>query len=251
METEGVLSMTGDGNPSVPDDFANYAAERENPRFTTWLRNRAEPTWTDVITHQFSQQLLSGTIDDDVFQRYLVQDYAFVRTLVGAFGYAVGEAPTMAAKSQLVDFLEVLTADENDYFERAFDALGVPEAVHESPQRSEATRAFQDLLERAVRQGGYAETLAVLVPAEWIYREWATSRSSPSEPFYLTEWVDLHDNDEFDAFVNWLRAELDREGAAAAPLRQERLDRLFRRTVDLELAFFDAAFAGSANRGDA
>lgn len=243
--------MTGDAAPVGSDSFADYAAEREDARFTTWLRDRAEPTWTDAIGHQFSRQLLSGTIDDEVFRRYLVQDYAFVRTLVGAFGYAVGEAPTMAAKSRLVDFLGALTADENDYFERAFDALGVPEATYESPERAESTRVFQTLLERATRQGGYAETLAVLVPAEWIYREWATSKSGPSEPFYLAEWVELHHNDEFDAFVDWLRAELDREGATVSPRRQERLDRLFRRTVELELAFFDAAFVAPADRGDA
>ena len=157
----------------------------------------------------------------------------------------------MAAKSRLVGFLATLSDDENDYFERAFDALEVPAAARESPELTESTRAFRDLLERAARQGGYAETLAVLVPAEWIYREWATAASAPSDPFYLTEWVELHANDAFDAVVDWLRAELDREGAAAAPRRQARLDRLFRRTVSLEAAFFEAAYGEPETGGDA
>lgn len=236
--------MTGSGVSTVVDDFATYAADQPegDARFTDWLRARAEPAWTNTVDHRFTRQLFTGTMDEDVFRRYLLQDYAFVETLVGTFGHAVGEAPTMAAKSRLVEFLGTLTADENDYFERAFDALDVPADAYTDPPPTATTRAFRDLLERAAREGGYAETLAVLVPAEWIYREWATATPAPPEPFYLTEWVELHANDAFVAFVDWLREELDREGAAAAERRQVRLDRLFRRTVELEAAFFEAAY---------
>ncbi|RBI60269.1 transcriptional regulator [halophilic archaeon] len=228
---------------SVPDTFEEYAESRESPRFTDWLRERANPAWTDATTHRFTHELGTGNLDDEVFRRYLVQDCAFVETLVGVFGHAVGDAPTMDAKSRLIDFLGTLTADENDYFERSFEALGVPEAEYADPELTATTYAFQDLLERAAREGGYAETLAVLVPAEWSYLEWATAveDESPSE-FYLAEWIELHANEEFGAFVRWLRNELDREGKVASPYRQQRIDWLFRRTVALELAFFEAAY---------
>ncbi len=228
--------MTGDEvpSPSIP--------AFDDQRFTDWLRAQAGPTWTEAVEHPFTQQLRAGTLDDEAFRRYLVQDYAFVETLVGAFGHAVGDAPTMAGKSRLSDFLGVLTSDEDDYFERAFDALDVPDQERTEPALTPATRAFEDLLERATRQGGYAETLAVLVPAEWVYLSWATPEpeESPAQ-FYFDEWIALHANEAFESFVGWLRAELDREGAAASPRRQARLERLFRRTVELEVAFFDAA----------
>lgn len=227
---------------STPETFAAYATARDGDgRFTDWLRERAEPDWTAAVEHRFTRELGRGEVDDAVFCRYLVQDYAFVGTLVGTFGHAVGEAPTMAAKSRLVAFIATVTGDENDYFERAFDALGVPESAYADPEPAPTTRAFRDLLERAGREGGYAETLAVLTPAEWIYREWATAVDAP-KPFYLGEWVDLHATPEFEAFVSWLRDELDREGAGASKRRQRRLERLFRRTVELEVAFFEAAY---------
>lgn len=139
----------------------------------------------------------------------------------------------MEAKARIVEFLAVLTADENDYFERAFEALDVPEAEYTDPDLAPATRTFQDLLERAARMGGYGETLAVVVPAEWIYLTWATdiAENEPSR-FYLSEWIDLHSGEAFEDVVNWLRAELDREGEEASPCRQKRLARLFRRTVE-------------------
>jgi thiaminase/transcriptional activator TenA len=240
--------MTGG---TVPESYALYESGESDARFTDWLRARSAPDWTAATEHRFTRELRADELDDDAFQRYLVQDYAFVGTLVGAFGRAVGDAPTMAAKSRLSDFLGVLTADEDDYFERAFDALGVPDQERSDPALTPTTRAFVDLLERAGRQGGYAETLAVLVPAEWIYLAWATPEPDERpERFYLAEWIDLHADDGFVSFVEWLRSELDREGAAVSTRRQERLERLFRRTVELEVAFFDGAYDDEVNRAN-
>jgi len=241
--------MSGD---SVADTFTEYAEnvaseagdgmDGDEPRFTEWCQARSEPNWTGATEHRFTEELHAGTLDDTVFRRYLVQDYAFLETLVGTFGHALGDAPSMAAKSRLADFLGTLTDDEDDYFERSFDALSVPAAEQTEPMLTPVTRALQDLLERAAREGGYAETLAVLVPAEWIYRSWASMGTERPGRDYLAEWVTIHDNLAFDEFVSWLRAELDREGAAASNRRQQRLARLFDRTVELEVAFFDAAF---------
>jgi len=109
----------------VTATFDAYATDRTDARFTDWLRARSEPDWTDAVEHRFVHELADGTVDDAVFRRYLVQDYAFVWTLTGVFGYAVGQAPTMDAKASLTGFLGTLTDEENDYFERSFDALGV------------------------------------------------------------------------------------------------------------------------------
>ncbi|WP_162317355.1 TenA family protein [Haloarcula limicola] len=247
--------MTGtDEIPAaVPATYGEYAVNHENPRFTDWLRARSEPSWTEATDHRFTRELRADELDDAVFRRYLVQDYAFLETLVGAFGHAVGDAPTMGAKSRLTDFLGTLTDEESDYFERSFDALGVDESAHDSPDLTPTTAAFRDLLLRATGRGGYAETLAVLVPAEWVYLAWATAADSDGDRpdrFYLAEWVDLHAVPAFEEFVGWLRAELDREGAAASERRQERLADLFRRTVELEVAFFDAAYVGTGEEDD-
>ena len=193
--------MNGD---AVADTFDEYAervesessdgADGDEPRFTEWCRARAEPNWTAATEHPFTEQLHAGTLEDAAFRRYLVQDYAFLETLVGTVGHALGDAPSMAAKSRLAEFLGTLTDDEDDYFERAFDALEVPTAERTDPTLTPVTRALQDLLERAAREGGYAETLAVLVPAEWSYRSWAGMGTERPERAYLAEWVTIHDN---------------------------------------------------------
>ncbi len=213
------------------------------PSLSTWLKEQSQPTWDEAVTHRFTTDLGNATLDTTVFMQYLLQDFAFVNTLVSAFGFAVGQAPTIDAKRHYIAFLDTLTDEENTYFERSFEALDIPENTYQNPALHPVTKSFIDLLGRATRQGGYIETLAVLVPAEWIYNEWATAiQDPPDTPFYYQEWIDLHNNEEFNQFVTWLRSELDSAGHTLQPRRKQTVSELFTRTVELEAAFFDAAY---------
>lgn len=219
------------------------SAPANTSRFTERLKQQTQPAWNTAVSHRFTEQLGEASLDTTVFKTYLVQDYAFINTLISAFGFAVAQAPTIDAKRQHIQFLDTLTDEENTYFERSFDALDIPRATVEDPPLAPVTKSFIDLLGRATREGGYAETLGVLVPAEWIYHEWATSvHEVPESPFYFREWVELHDNEPFNEFVNWLRVELDSLGESLSTRRKQAVRDLFERTVELEIAFFDAAY---------
>lgn len=230
-------------DPAAPDTFESYAANRDEPRFSDWLQERAEPYWTAATRHRFVKKLGDDTIDDAVFKRYLVQDYAYLETGTSAVGYAVGQAPTMDAKARLTDQLSVLTGDENDYFRRSFDALDVPEADRTDPSLTDVTKAFRDFRLRVAHESGYEETIAVTLAAEWIYLEWATFVSDTSSSrFYLEEWVELHATPDFESWVDWLREQIDRYGPELSTRRRQRLEELFQRTAELEVAFFDATY---------
>jgi len=219
-------------------------AEADRARFTDWLRERSEPAWTAATEHQFTEQLGAGTLEEEAFARYLVQDLAFVEALMGVVGHAAGQAPTTDAAVEYGEFLTVIGTDETDYFERSFDALDVPPDERTDPDLLPVTVQFTDLLHRAASEGGYAETLSVLVPVEWVYLTWADRAASGDRPdaFYFDEWIDLHNTAGFRETVAFLREELDTVGPDLSPRRQRRVARHFERAVDLEVEFFDATY---------
>jgi len=133
---------------TAADTYETYADRTDEPRFSDWLRERSEPAFSEAVEHPFILDLGAGTLDADAFAEYLLQDYAFLESLVGAFGFAVGEAPGIDSKRPLVEFLDVVTDEESDYFERSFEALDVPADRYTAPERTGATDAFVDLLER-------------------------------------------------------------------------------------------------------
>jgi len=217
-------------------------------RFADALVAANRPLWEAATAHRFVRELGADTLDDAVFRRYLVQDFAFIDALVTLLGYAVARAPSMPAKRRLSGFLAAVTGDETRYFERALNALGAADAFA-APERvplADATRRFRALMAEAGTRGSYAEMFAIIVPAEWVYLTWARASPLPGpKRFYLAEWIELHAIPAFADFVEWLRAELDRDAAAAAPAERERLAALFRQTLELEVSFFDQAYASS------
>jgi thiaminase/transcriptional activator TenA len=211
--------------------------------FTDWLRTETGPLWAQATSHAFTTELLEDSLDDAVYRRYLIQDYVFIETLVTVLGHAVAAAPGMPAKKRWAHFLGLITAEENDYFLRSFEALGVPEHECETTSLLPPIQAFATLMLEAARSNRYDEILAVVVAAEWVYLSWAEKAVQPyPKRFYLREWIELHHNPMFAGIVAWLRTELDNIGPGLSADRQAIVAHRFKELVRLEVAFFDAAY---------
>src|SRR5437764_7282280 len=93
--------------------------------FTETLRAANEPAWSNAVEHRFVKELLAGAVFDAVMARYLVQDYRFLDSFLTLLGAALASADTFAAKLRFGRFIGTMSSDENTYFVRAFEALGV------------------------------------------------------------------------------------------------------------------------------
>lgn len=208
-------------------------------RFTELLRQASEPVWSQATGHRFVRELLAGMVPDAVMARYLVQDHRFLDAFLTLLGAAVATADSFEARLRLGRFIGMVSGEENTYFLRAFEALGVTPAEREQRPDTQATAGFKAIMREAAATRSYAATLAVLNVAEWLYLDWAMKAAAPlPRSFVHAEWITLHDNPDFRDFVAFLRAELDRVGRAEEALSRD----FFLRAVTLERAFFDSAY---------
>jgi thiaminase/transcriptional activator TenA len=233
--------------PRVTPVPARAAVSRS---FSEQLREAAEPFWTKATTHRLTDELADDRLPTDVFRRYLVEDYAFLDTLATLVAAAVMHAPTLGEKRVFASFLASVTGEENTYFQRSFAALGVPESDWAAKTPARTTEQLRRHMETAAQSGRYEDILAVLVATEWSYLAWAErvaerldreGRALP-ERFYYREWIALHTVAAFRHFVEWLRGEFDRAAERLPAARRKALGALFRRAMELEVAFFDAAY---------
>jgi thiaminase/transcriptional activator TenA len=78
---------------------------------------------------------------------------------------------------------------------------------------------------------------------ESLHNAWETAVADRQPGTFLPrEWITIHAKQQFEAFVAWLRGQLDRDGPRLSPDRQEHIAEVFSRTVQLEKAFFDDAY---------
>ncbi|MDO5057641.1 MAG: TenA family protein [Lautropia sp.] len=211
--------------------------------FSDALRDECATDWQACLHHRFVHEIFTGSISDAHLRRYLIQDYQFVDRFVALLGAAIASADQYAARVRLSQFAALITSDENTYFLRCFDLLGVAESERHAPALEPVTAAFQALMKAAADSRSYANALAVLCVAEGLYLEWADQpeRELP-KGFQHAEWIELHANDFFRDFVGWLRSELDRVGSTLDATQQAEARGYFHRAVALERQFFDMVY---------
>lgn len=229
-------------------DDESYVRPSDGVRFTEWLRRRAERRWEELLEHRFVRECAAGTVPQPVFEAYLKQEYAFVETSRRGLGYAIARAPSMREASVLSEALHALVTEQRTYFEETFDELGVD--GWRDPELLPATRHFRDFVLRTSATGGYAETLAPMVAAEWAYATWC-QRAADAAPSAATDpvgrWIELHAERSFQAHAAWLREELDRLGPDLLERRQRAVADAFERTLEHELRFHSAPYERASN----
>jgi len=212
-------------------------------RFSDWLRAQAGDGWTAAVEHPFTVMIGDDRVDVAAYTQYLVEDRHFVDTFTSVIGYTLAKAPVLRSKQRLAGFIGGGLTEDTDYFARSFAELGIdPVRALSAPPRP-VTREIADVMLTAARDGDYADGLVCILAAEWTYLTWGMREARKPKPkrAYLSDWIDIHASESFEAFVSWLREEMDRAAAGLSPERQRELSERFTRLCRIEAAFFEDA----------
>jgi thiaminase/transcriptional activator TenA len=167
-------------------------------RFTEILRAASEPAWSDAVRHRFVNELFAGAVPDAVMARYLIQDHRFLDSFLTLLGATLASADTFEARVRFGRFIGMVSGEENTFFLRAFEALGVTEDRRTADPDTQPTAGFKAIMREAAETRSYAAALSVLVVAEWLYLDWASRAPQPPPVnFVHAEWITLHDNPGF------------------------------------------------------
>jgi thiaminase/transcriptional activator TenA len=87
----------------------------------------------------------------------------------------------------------MVSAEENTYFLRAFEALGVTEDRRAADPDAQPTIGFKAIMREPADTRSYAAALSVLVVARVVYLDWASRAPQPlTANFVHAEWITLH-----------------------------------------------------------
>ena len=211
---------------------------------TDHLKSLCAPDWTAATTHEFTDALAQGTLPEAVMLGYLRQDYLFVEDFTRLLGAMIAHAPSLRDALPAGQFMGLICGAENTYFQRAITALDGDPTVPAPPHP--VTVGFQSLMRAAAQSGRYEQMLAVLVVAENSYLDWARPHSARAAelPFWFGDWITLHTGPGFEAFVAYLRGQMDAVWPDLTPAQKRMVEKRFTTATRLECEFFDAALAG-------
>ncbi len=196
-----------------------------------WQRNR--DLADACLNHPFVQGIASGQLTRAGFQVYVAQDAYFLEAFARAYGLALAKSPDrdgiVVFKDLLVGVFEELTLHRS-YAERWGISL--------EPEPLASTRAYTDFLLRTASLEPIGHTAAAMTPCMRLYAwlgQQLAPKLDPESPY--AEWVKTYSSPDLEAMAARLEALLDRYRGEPA-----RLAELYRRAMELELAFFEAVW---------
>lgn len=222
--------------------------------YCTDLLQKFEPKFHQATRHNLTNELCTGILPNHKLFTYLVQDLKFFQLGLNLFGNALRLCDDTKSVIILGKQIGFLCADENLYFHEILKQLksqNADELQAKLPKMLQLETILGDVQEYlnalhylAFETMHYGEVITFTYVMEKVYLEWAQyniKKGIPDDlPFKHLQWLKLHSGAEFESWVAFLEDEVDR--TAKDSTCRASMEKWFERTLDLEIAFFDACY---------
>jgi len=217
-------------------------------RLSEELYAAAEPIWATQLEHPFVMGIGDGTLDEELFKRWVLQDYRYLKEFARVFAWAVAKATRLDSMSWYAAVLN-LTLNTEMALHREYAArFGLtPEDLEREPMWP-TTRAYTDFLVRTAADGDMLDLLAALLPCAWgyVYLAQRLAKSRPPEDQRYVDWINQYASEEFAEAAAWLRREVDALGAGASEEKRAHLTQIFVTSSRYEWLFWEMCWRGEA-----
>ncbi len=208
----------------------------------------ARPIWDAQLQHPFLRGLGDGSLEEERFERWIRQDYLYLKEFARIFAWAAAKADRLASMGWYAKVLDLTLNTEMALHRRYAKRFGISEERLEAEPMWPTTRAYTDFLVRTSADGDMAELLAALLPCAWGYVDIAKHLAAgpPPRDERHAEWIAQYASDEFAEAAEWLKAELNRVAEPVSDDKRRRLTELFVLSSRYEWRFWEMCWRGEA-----
>ncbi len=206
-----------------------------------WQRNAG--VYAKILAMPFNTDLAAGTLREDRFRHYMIQDahylegFARALSLASAKGRDADHVVHFAGAAQTAIIVE--RSLHADYFVK----FGVTPDDFAAARPSPVCDHYVSWLLRVAALEPFEVVLASLLPCFWIYREVGKDILGRAvKPNAYQAWIDTYAGVEFDEAVDAVIKVVDEVAQDASPRTRDAMHAAFSRAVQHEWMFWDSAY---------
>ncbi|MET1027779.1 MAG: thiaminase II [Dongiaceae bacterium] len=196
-----------------------------------------------VLDLPFNRDLMRGTLRQDRFQHYLIQDALYLTQYAKALSALASKAPTAGEIVQFNQAAEGAVLFEQVMQHTYISRFGVAADILAQAEASPTCLAYTSFMLAEAQTGSYESLLAAVLPCFSIYAEVGLAiakAAAPDNPYQL--WIDTYAAPAFQESVLAAEATANRIAEDVGGSRRQSMIMLFRRSVEFEWLFWDAAY---------
>ncbi|ENV32307.1 thiaminase II [Acinetobacter gerneri] len=206
-----------------------------------WKRNF--DLYQKTLNHPFNQELAQGTLDQQAFSHYVIQDAHYLLAYGRALAVCAAKAFEADDVIQFAEGAKVAIVVERSLHDGFMQDFGISKAEFENTPLTLACHHYTSFLTATAWSESYPVILAALLPCFWIYAEVGNdivSNSAENNPYQA--WVDTYSGEEFHTAVKNVIATIDRVAERCDADTIEKMHQAYRRGAELEWLFWDSAY---------
>ncbi len=206
-----------------------------------WKRNF--DLYQKTLNHPFNQELAQGTLDQQAFSHYVIQDAHYLLAYGRALAVCAAKAFEADDVIQFAEGAKVAIVVERSLHDGFMQDFGISKAKFENTPLTLACHHYTSFLTATAWSESYPVILAALLPCFWIYAEVGNdivSNSAENNPYQA--WVDTYSGEEFHTAVKNVIATIDRVAERCDADTIEKMHQAYRRGAELEWLFWDSAY---------
>lgn len=218
------------------------------------LRREAGAEWSAYVNHRFVHELAAGTLPQDEFLAWMVQDYLYVVQYTRAYALLIYKSGTVAQMRSAATIVFGLLTNEMSLHRSQLAAAGITEAELDHAQETLETTAYGCYVLDRAQTGDMLDLVVTLSACLAGYGEIGLRLLSDPDTKLADNpyraWIETYGGATYIGLVREGLAQL--EALSLEYGGQARFPRLlaqFRQAVRLEAAFWDAGRSALAAGG--
>ena len=206
-----------------------------------WQRNLA--LYQKTLALPFNQELAQGTLSQEVFSHYVIQDAHYLLAYGRALAVCAAKAFTADDVMQFSEAAKIAIVVErslHDSFMREFD---ISKTQFETTPLTLACHHYTSFLTATAWSESYPVVLASLLPCFWIYAEVGkdiVNHSIANNPYQA--WIDTYSGEDFHQAVRNVINTIDQVAARCDADTLEKMHHADTNAAKLEWLFWDSAY---------
>lgn len=214
------------------------------------MRKPSEILWSEVrevfdaiISHPFIEELSSGSLDEEIFKYYVIQDALYLDEYSRVLATLAGKAPREEWVKVFAEDSVAILEFEKTLHKEYFSVWGItPENLRKTPL-TPTNMGYVNHLWRTVLLSEFPEGVAAVTPCYWIYLEVGRHLERVGSPHKLySKWILLYSSKEYAKYVERVLEILDEVLSHASTDLWSRALRAFKLSTVYEYMFWDSAY---------
>ncbi|NHC13495.1 TenA family protein [Motilibacter deserti] len=211
------------------------------------VRAAAQPVVDEILAHPFVRGLSDGSLDPAVFDRYLLDDSAYLGQYARALTSCASRLPGGPGVTQLATAAVGAAEAERALHAQMLGERGIGPAELDAHVPTPTCTAYVSWLLAASALEPVEVGIAAVLPCFRVYLDvgLACERLVPVDGRYRT-WVEAYAAEAFADAVRQAEALADLLAESAGPALRAAMGRAYLRSARYEYLFWDAAWRGDA-----